>query len=335
MPRQRAMLPVGLAGKMTGAWVARGRAWATGGNHQAAEAMDEEFVLDVLPDGTTSGGSVPGAGESFAMAGLVMRSATRQHDFILLLEQTYPDEEGAAAVAWQATVDVDAAGGCRLTGGEWSGGCCGTFEAARTDSPRAPAPAPAPQAALVSFSESTRGEALVPSYSKRTDAETAHARAIHDAFVCARSSTGGPRPLTVVFDDRRNAQQLQATLLSADPLADDFMLRLPDGTERNTIGARITLLTPASVGTADGSDGDDGALARNASRLRSQLSRNRSRDLHRQADVERGRRIQAEREKEAAERAAQAAAAEIVRTNPTLAQQVSVFLRRAVADRCA
>ena len=332
MPRQRAMLPVGLAGKMTGAWVARGRAWATGGNHQAAEAMDEDFVLDVLPDGTTSGGSVPGAGESFAMAGLVMRSATRQHDFILLLEQTYPDEEGAAAVAWQATVDADAAGGCRLTGGEWSGGCCGTFEAARTDSPRAPAPAP--QAALVSFSESTRGEALVPSYSKRTDAETAHARAIHDALVCARSSTGGPRPLTVVFDDRRNAQQLQATLLSADPLADDFMLRLPDGTERNTIGARITLLTPAS-GAADGSDGDDGALARNASRLRSQLSRNRSRDLHRQADVERGRRIQAEREKEAAERAAQAAAAEIVRTNPTLAQQVSVFLRRAVADRCA
>ena len=322
------MLPVGLAGKMTGAWVARGRAWATGGNHQAAEAMDEEFVLDVLPDGTTSGGSVPGAGESFAMAGLVMRSATRQHDFILLLEQTYPDEEGAAAVAWQATVDVDAAGGCRLTGGEWSGGCCGTFEAARTDSPRAPAPAPAPQAALVSFSESTRGEALVPSYSKRTDAETAHARAIHDALVCARSSTGGPRPLTVVFDDRRNAQRLQATLLSADPLADDFMLRLPDGTERNTIGARITLLTPAS--------GDDGALARNASRLRSQLSRNRSRDLHRQADVERGRRIQAEREKEAAERAAQAAAAELVPTRPhTLAQQVSVFLRRAVADRCA
>ena len=317
------MLPVGLAGKMTGAWVARGRAWATGGNHQAAEAMDEDFVLDVLPDGTTSGGSVPGAGESFAMAGLVMRSATRQHDFILLLEQTYPDEEGAAAVAWQATVDVDAAGGCRLTGGEWSGGCCGTFEAARTDSPRAPAPAP--QAALVSFSESTRGEALVPSYSKRTDAETAHARAIHDALVCARSSTGGPRPLTVVFDDRRNAQQLQATLLSADPLADDFMLRLPDGTERNTIGARITLLTPASVGAADGSDGDDGALARNASRLRSQLSRNRSRDLHRQADVERGRRIQAEREKEAAERAAQAAAAEIVRTNPTLRNKFPFF----------
>ena len=139
------MLPVGLAGKMTGAWVARGKAWATGGNHQAAEAMDEEFVLDVLPDGTTSGGSVPGAGERFAMAGLVMRSATRQHDFILLLEQTYPDEEGAAAVAWQATVDVDAAGGRRLTGGEWSGGCSGTFEATRTDdSPRAPPPRPRP-----------------------------------------------------------------------------------------------------------------------------------------------------------------------------------------------
>ena len=33
------MLPVGLAGKMTGAWIARGKAWATGGNRQAAEAM--------------------------------------------------------------------------------------------------------------------------------------------------------------------------------------------------------------------------------------------------------------------------------------------------------